>query len=385
LSPTRPFQVLTVASNKGGVGKTTIATNLAVYFRALREDLPILLLGFDEQRMSERMFALEGEAHGETVLSAMRNQSFASAARYGEYGVRYVPSSPDVAELKREIDDPHHLERALLASGCEGLVIVDTKSDIEILTQNAIAASDLTIVVVEDAASLVEAERIFRLLEEWKRPPENARIALSQVDLRIKFAGDEEFDILALLLSEIRKSGRPLFEAFISRSPKIQALTSNPQRRALSILHHAAGSLIHLQMRHLAEEVLAALDELGYRDAVEPLAAQSPFVEAPFVAASATAAPTASEPPLAEDAGRRLLSIEELLDPSTVNVFAADSEAPRQRDRDRSLPEAPSPGDPPEQELPGDHLLSVDELLDEAGLSRPAHEARPARRLRDAG
>ncbi len=34
----RPFQVLTVTSNKGGVGKTTVATNLAVYLRALRED-----------------------------------------------------------------------------------------------------------------------------------------------------------------------------------------------------------------------------------------------------------------------------------------------------------------------------------------------------------
>ena len=41
-SASRPFRVLTVANNKGGVGKSTLATNLAVYFRALREDLPVL-------------------------------------------------------------------------------------------------------------------------------------------------------------------------------------------------------------------------------------------------------------------------------------------------------------------------------------------------------
>ncbi|MBW1686958.1 MAG: P-loop NTPase, partial [Deltaproteobacteria bacterium] len=39
--------VLAITSNKGGVGKTSLATNLAIYLRALREDLLVALVGLD--------------------------------------------------------------------------------------------------------------------------------------------------------------------------------------------------------------------------------------------------------------------------------------------------------------------------------------------------
>ena len=198
----RPYQVLTVTSNKGGVGKTTVATNLAVYFRALREDLPILLLGLDDQTTIDRMFALGPETPGETMTSALRARSFTSAVHLGQYGVHYVPSGPDIAELKREISDPFYLQAVLHRTDWHGLIIIDTKSDLEILSQNAIAASDLTITVVTDHASLTEAKKVFDLLDTWKRPRERARILLSLVDRRIKYRGSESGDVLSLLVSD---------------------------------------------------------------------------------------------------------------------------------------------------------------------------------------
>jgi cellulose biosynthesis protein BcsQ len=254
------FRVLTVTSNKGGVAKTTLATNLAVYFRALDETLPVLIVGLDDQPMLERMFCFDAEKPRENVLTAVRAGSLDGAIRLGQYGVHYVPTSEHVGDLKREIDDLFYLRRVLERTNWKGLVILDTKSDFEILTRNAITASNLSIVIVHDQASLIEARKVYDFLDRLGRPRERARVVLSLVDRRIKFHKEEEVDILGHLVSETRRRGYPLFESFVSRSPKVESLYTNPEGRAASILHGARESLVHLQMTHLARDVLKALE-----------------------------------------------------------------------------------------------------------------------------
>ena len=215
----RPFRVLTVTNNKGGIGKTTIAANLAVYLRALREDLPILILGLDDQTTLDRMFELGPQPAGGDVTSALRAGTFAPVIRLGQYGVHYVPSCRDVSIPKRFVQQPFFLQTVLQQTGWRGLVILDTKSDFEILTRNALA-------VVKDRPSLVEAEKVYAQLEAWGRPRESARVVLSMVNLRVKYDAPGKPDILALLLSEIRRRGLPLLESLVSCSPKIESLPS---------------------------------------------------------------------------------------------------------------------------------------------------------------
>jgi cellulose biosynthesis protein BcsQ len=271
----RPFQVVTVTSNKGGVGKTTIAANLAIYLRARDEQLPILVLGLDDQSTLDRLLALEEPPPRSTIVEAFRSGCLASAVRLGRHGIHYVPSSPEAGDLKREITNPHQLRMLLGRTDWRGLVVIDTKSDLEILTRNALAASDLALVVVKDHASLAEAEKVYSILEELRLPREHARIVLSLVDRRVKYRQGGTTDVLGLLLSRIRERGHPLFQSFLSTSPKVDSLTTNPEGSALSILEGASGSLVHRQMRSLADEVAQCLRELR-EHTPEPAEASTP-------------------------------------------------------------------------------------------------------------
>jgi cellulose biosynthesis protein BcsQ len=252
-----------VANNKGGIGKTTIAANLAVYLRALREDLPILILGLDDQTTLDRMFELGPQSAGGDVTCALRGGTFAPAIRLGQYGVHYVPSCRDVSVPKGFVQEPFFLQTVLEHTGWRGLVILDTKSDFEILTRNALAASDLALVVVKDWPSLVEAEKVYTQLEAWGRSRERARVLLSMVNLRIKYQAPGKPDILALLVSEIRRRGYPLLESFVSCSPKVESLCTNPEATARPVLTAAPNSLVHRQLHHLAHDVLKLLDQVG--------------------------------------------------------------------------------------------------------------------------
>jgi len=255
----RLFKVISVVSNKGGVGKTTLACNLAIYIRALREDLPILILTLDDQLVLDRMFSMDGKAPTNTLLEAIRSGDLSPAIEHGQFGICYIPASRDAAKLKAPTSDVFLIQRVLQCTDWHGVIIIDTKSDFEILTQNAIMASDLVMVAVKDYTSLIEAERVFDFLDSMNRPADSARIILSMIDLRIKFSHGPA-DVLELLVSEIRSRGHPLFESFISHSASIAALQTNPEACVHSIMYDARSSVAHRQMTLLTDEVLAIVD-----------------------------------------------------------------------------------------------------------------------------
>jgi len=259
-SPPAPARslVLAVSSNKGGVGKTTVAANLAIFVRALREDLPVLIVGLDDQLVLDRMFALRPLLPGEGNLKhGWAERSLARVIQLGQYGVHFVPSPPDLTLLKARAEDPRTLRGILAATEWPGLVILDTKSDLEALTLNAYHAADRVLMPVADWSSLDEAAKEIAILERAKLGVDRARVILTLVDLRTKLEG-AGLHLVDRLLDEIERRGWPCYTTHLSRSPRVEVLNSG-HAAPLSILHHARGTIVHSQMRDLAAEVLADL------------------------------------------------------------------------------------------------------------------------------
>jgi cellulose biosynthesis protein BcsQ len=273
------------------VGKTTLATNLAVYLRALREDLPVAVLSLDDQRTVDRMFALRPPQPGDGNLKhAWAERSLDRVLQLGEYGVHFVPSPPDVALLKARAEDPAALRRILERTEFAGLFVLDTKSDLEALTENACHAADRVLVPVADWASLEEAAKTLRLLERGRLPVDRARIVLTLVDRRTRVDGSQALH--ERLEAEIARRGWPRYATALSRSPRVETLNSGTDRPR-SILHHARGTAVHGELRALAEEVLADLLAIGV------------LAPAPGAAAGPRSAPP--RPPLARARATQIL------------------------------------------------------------------------------
>jgi len=253
----RDAAVVTLASTKGGVGRTVLAANLAVDLVGLAPDRPVLLMGFDDDPLVERMFA-----SGPRGASGPRCDLRAPSIRSGRYGVHYLLAGPNgQTPSSRDPQGPSEIGRLLRAAEWSGLVIADTTADLGPRTRGAILASDLVLVPVSDRSSLDKAGRLFDFADASGLPRDVFRIVLSQIDLRIKYRAGEDRDVLALLVSEIRRRGWPLLETFVSRTAKIASLYTNAETEVLPVAAGAPGSVVHQQLRHLAADVHGLLSD----------------------------------------------------------------------------------------------------------------------------
>ncbi|BCA79233.1 ParA family protein [Desulfuromonas sp. AOP6] len=244
-----PF-VVAVASEKGGVGKTTIATNLAVYLKALREDLPVTIASFDNHFSVDAMFAIR-RSSGASVADLFAGRPVRDLVELGEYGVQYLASERGLVPPD---DDPFHLKRALSQADLDGIFILDTRPILDYFTRSALLAADLVLVPVKDRPSLVNAASLLQEVREAGGATDKFWLLPSLIDSRLRLR--EHIGVREFLVESARERGYQVLDTFISKSPKVESLTTNLSSRVYPVLTHARSTAVHAQFRQLGDFVL---------------------------------------------------------------------------------------------------------------------------------
>ena len=252
--------IVTISSEKGGVGKTTLATNLAIYLKAMHEDLPVTLLSFDNHFSVDQMFRINRQSAKGDVSDLFTGTHPDKLIEIGEYGVQYIPSSSQLHILRRELEDPSALAKALATTTLGGIVIIDTRPDLDIFTQNALYAADRVIVPVKDAPSMDNCRHIYDFFDAHGLSRRPLRILPCLVDCRIHYDGPFR-DPYQLLKAYAINRGYRCMEGYIAKSPKVESLNTNPEGKIYQVLSHGRQTEVHVQMTNVARQVyLHALD-----------------------------------------------------------------------------------------------------------------------------
>ena len=179
-------KVITLYSAKGGVGCTTLATNLA--FALHSEQSPVALVDCNLQFGDVAVFLNLKPQHSVIELfenSEALDSEFVSSvaiAHTAGFKVFMAPPSPEQADVVNAAQVKRTLEvlRTQFA-----YVIVDTPSALTDIVLSAFDVSDkIILVTTPDIPSIKDARMFFELIDALNYPPERVMFVLNRVDKR---------------------------------------------------------------------------------------------------------------------------------------------------------------------------------------------------------
>jgi chromosome partitioning protein len=159
--------VISIANQKGGVGKTTTAINLAAALAA--SELRVLLIDSDPQGNSTSGVGISKNEGRKTIYDVLLRQSPAEdAITQTDFGLALLPADQNLVATNLDLVDQDERERRLktaLASLAEhyDFIVIDCPPALDLLTLNALVASHSVLVPIQ--CEFFALEGISQLME----------------------------------------------------------------------------------------------------------------------------------------------------------------------------------------------------------------------------
>jgi chromosome partitioning protein len=144
--------VCAVAAQKGGVGKTTTAINVAVLLA--RRSERVLLVDSDPQSTLTRQLGLDAPGFGVSLVDVLAGRVVPrDAIVAGVHGVDVIPAARELAGVEMSLVAELGRERFLADAlapvlGGYDVVVIDTPPNLGLLTVNALVCADIVLAPV---------------------------------------------------------------------------------------------------------------------------------------------------------------------------------------------------------------------------------------------